>query len=208
MHDRLKFRKVGARWVPKELMAREKIKRMCLSLQHLLWYGDEKKIRLTGLLLGTNHGCTTTNQNQSVLRCKGNTNKKKSKFKVTPSARMVMLNVFGDSQGVLLTSFQVRGENVNSASYCEVLLKLRDEIRRKSPGQLERGALIHHDIARPHTAQATQESIQVQSEIPEHLPYSPDLAPGDFHLFGPLKTTLLVNVLLITKRLKRRCESG
>jgi hypothetical protein len=28
---------------------------------------------------------------------------------------------------------------------------------------------------------------QQQWEVLEHPPYSPDLAPSDFHLFGPLK---------------------
>jgi hypothetical protein len=66
------------------------------------------------------------------------------KFKVTPSPGMDMLTVFWDSHGVLLTHFQKCGENVNSASYCEVLLKLQDAIRRKHPGQLARGVLLHH----------------------------------------------------------------
>jgi hypothetical protein len=63
------------------------------------------------------------------------------KFNVTstPSAGKVMLTVFWDSQGVLLAHFQKRGENMNSASYCEVLLKLRDVIHRKLPDQLARG---------------------------------------------------------------------
>jgi histone-lysine N-methyltransferase SETMAR len=136
---------------------------------------------------------------------------KSSKFKVTPSAGKVMLAVFWDSQGVLLAHFQKRGENVNSASYeyCEVLLKLRNKIRRKRPGQLTRGILLHHDNARPHTARETQEGIQeLQWELLEHPLYSPDLVPSDFHLFGPLKTTLVANVSLMTKRLKRRCGSG
>jgi hypothetical protein len=42
-----------------------------------------------------------------------------------------MLTVFWDSQGVPLAHFQKRGENVNSASYCEAVLKFRDAIRRK-----------------------------------------------------------------------------
>jgi hypothetical protein len=74
-------------------------------------------------------------------------------FKVTPSAGKVMLTVIWSSEGVLLAHFQKRGENVNSASYCEVLLKLRDAICRKRPGQLARGVLLHHDSARPHTAE-------------------------------------------------------
>jgi histone-lysine N-methyltransferase SETMAR len=31
---------------------------------------------------------------------------------------------------------------------------------------------------------------EIQWELLEHPPYSPDLAPSDFHLFGPLKKHL------------------
>jgi hypothetical protein len=110
------------------------------------------------------------------------------KFKVMPSAGKVTLTVFWDSQGVLLSHFQKRGKYVNSASYCEILLKLRDAIRRKRPGQLARGVLLYHDNVRPHTARATQERIQeLQWELLEYPPYISDLAPSDFHPFAPLK---------------------
>jgi histone-lysine N-methyltransferase SETMAR len=80
---------------------------------------------------------------------------------------------------------------VNSASYCKVLLKLREAIRRKRPCRLARGELLHHDNARPHTARATQERIQeLQWEILEHPAYSPDFAPSDFRFFDPLKKHL------------------
>jgi histone-lysine N-methyltransferase SETMAR len=37
----------------------------------------------------------------------------------------------------------------------------------------------------------TQERIEeLQSELHEHSPYSTDLAPSGFHLFGPLKSHL------------------
>jgi hypothetical protein len=59
------------------------------------------------------------------------------KFNVTPSAGkdIRVLTVFWESLGVLIAHFQKRGENVNSASYGEVLLKLRDAILRKLPGK-------------------------------------------------------------------------
>jgi hypothetical protein len=99
-----------------------------------------------------------------------------------------MLTMFWDSQEVLLSHFRKHGESVNSASYCEVLLKLRDAIRRKRPGQLARGVLLHHDNARPNTAQSTEDRIQeLQWGLLEHLSYSPDLTPSDFHLVGLLK---------------------
>jgi histone-lysine N-methyltransferase SETMAR len=78
-----------------------------------------------------------------------------------------------------------------SVSCCEVLLKLRDAIRRKPPGQLTRRVLLHHDNGRHHTDPATQERIQeLQWELLEGPPYSPDLAPSDFHLFGLLRNHL------------------
>jgi histone-lysine N-methyltransferase SETMAR len=124
-----------------------------------------------------------------MLQCNGNTSVhlQPKSVRVLQSAGKVVLTVFVDSHGVLLAHFQKRGENVNSATYCEVLLKLRDTIRRKRPGQLARGVLLHHDNNRTHRGRATQERIQ---ELLEHPPYNPDLAPSGFHLFGPLKNHL------------------
>jgi hypothetical protein len=59
--------------------------------------------------------------------------------------------MFRDSQGVLLTSFQKFCEKGNSALYCEFLLKLRDAIRRKHPGQLAKSVLLRHNNARLNT---------------------------------------------------------
>ena len=45
-----------------------------------------------------------------------------------------------------------------------------------------------HDNARPHTSRhTTAEIVKIGWEVLPHPPYSPDLAPSDFHLFEPLK---------------------
>jgi hypothetical protein len=82
------------------------------------------------------------------------------KFQVASSAGEVMLIVFWNYEGVLLPHFQKRVENMNSASYCEVLLKLRNTFGRRLPDQLARGALLQCDNARLHAARATQDGIQ------------------------------------------------
>jgi hypothetical protein len=74
---------------------------------------------------------------------------------------------------------------------------------------LARGVSLHHDNARRHIARAAQKRIQeLQRELLEHPPYSLDFTPSDFHLFDPLKSNLVANVLLMMKRLKWRCRSG
>ncbi|PNF28924.1 hypothetical protein B7P43_G18320 [Cryptotermes secundus] len=53
------------------------------------------------------------------------------------------------------------------------------------------GIVFLHDNARPHTAQRTASLLQEFSwEVFNHPPYSPDLAPSDFHLFLHLKKFL------------------
>jgi histone-lysine N-methyltransferase SETMAR len=48
-----------------------------------------------------------------------------------------------------------------------------------------------HDNACPHTAANTAETLKkLNFEVMEHPPCSPDLAPSDYHLFGPLKQVL------------------
>ena len=50
------------------------------------------------------------------------------------------------------------------------------------------GIILLHDNARPHTANLMRDKLQrVGWETPQHPPYSPDLSPCDFHIFGELK---------------------
>jgi hypothetical protein len=126
---------------------------MGLSLQHLLQYADEGENMLNRIVAGDE---SWMHHYQPKSECASIQWKHPS----SPSAGKVMFTVFWDSQGVLLTHFQKGGENVNSALYCEVSLKLQDVVHRKRPGQLARGVLFHHDNARPHKARAIQETFQ------------------------------------------------
>jgi transposase len=64
-------------------------------------------------------------------------------------------------------------------------------IRNKLRGRSSQGVLLLHDNARPHSAARTKETPQeLKFEALNHPPYSPDLAPFDFHLFGRLKEDL------------------
>jgi hypothetical protein len=51
--------------------------------------------------------------------------------------------------------------------------------------------VLLHDNARPHTATRTRALLQhFNWELFDHLPYSPDLAPSDYHTFKYLKNWL------------------
>uniref|UniRef100_A0A670YLX0 Mariner Mos1 transposase n=1 Tax=Pseudonaja textilis TaxID=8673 RepID=A0A670YLX0_PSETE len=103
----------------------------------------------------------------------------------------IMASVFGDRQGVLLIDFLEHGATINSVRYCETLQKVRKAIQNKRRGKLSSEILFLHDNARPHTANPTREVLNAfKWEIFPHPPYSPDLAPSDYHLFLRIKTWL------------------
>jgi hypothetical protein len=56
--------------------------------------------------------------------------------------------------------------------------------------------------------QPTREFQELQWELLEHPPYSPDLAPSDFHLFGLLKNHLSGKRFVDEEAVERRRGSG
>jgi histone-lysine N-methyltransferase SETMAR len=103
----------------------------------------------------------------------------------------MMATVFWDRKGILLTEFMAPGTTITSEVYCETLNKLRRSIQSKRRGMLTKGVVLLHDNARPHTAARTKALLQQFNwEIFEHPPYSPGLAPSDYHLFTKMKVWL------------------
>ena len=102
-----------------------------------------------------------------------------------------MATVFWNSQGVILVDFLPKGEAIHSEVYIKTLRKLKAKIRRVRSNSEMANVLLQHDNARPHTRIRTMEAIILfgWTVIP-HPPYSPDLAPSDYHLFGPMKKGL------------------
>ena len=102
-----------------------------------------------------------------------------------------MCTVFWDRRGILLDDFLTTGEMVNAERYCETLQKLRRVIQNKRRGMLSADVVLLHDNARPHTARRSTHLLQEFSwEVYNNPPYSPDLAPSDFHFFIHLKKFL------------------
>ena len=100
-----------------------------------------------------------------------------------------------------------RGNTVNNATYADLLKNhLRPAIKSKRRGLLRTGVLLQHDNARAHTARSTVATIQDLSECLPHPPYSPDLTPIDFHVFGLLKEAMGGKYFGSDE--SRRCMSG
>jgi len=78
---------------------------------------------------------------------------------------------------------------VNADFYCDVLRRLRENVRRKMPQKWQNQNLtIHHDNAPAHRSfKVSQFLAKNNMTVILHHPHSPDLAPCDFFLFPKLK---------------------
>jgi histone-lysine N-methyltransferase SETMAR len=197
IHDILQYRKALSRWVPRQLTPDHKAQQMGTSLQHLLCYKTEGNAFLFQIVTGDKswvHHFTPESKAASMA-WKNMTSPVRKK--TTPSAGKVLLTVYWDAEGVLLLDFLERGRgrgerrSVNAERYCETLTRLKNAIRRKRPGLLTAGVILLHDNVRPHMAAVmANHTATFGWERLDHAPYSPDLAPRDFHFFPTLKRTL------------------
>ncbi|GFS66317.1 histone-lysine N-methyltransferase SETMAR [Trichonephila clavipes] len=113
------------------------------------------------------------------------------KFRAVKSAGKVLLTVFFDVQGPLLVKFLEQRKSINSDVYCETLRCLRRSIQNKKTALLTESVVLLHDNARPHVSRVTQMELdKFKWDTLDHPPYSTNMLPCDFHVFGSLKKHL------------------
>ena len=178
-----------AKWVPHELSSSQKNHRMtvCFSLLQRqsacdfldrIVTGDEKWVSYDNTVRG--HYWVRRGE-AAPARPKQKTSKKK-----------LLLCVWWNSKRIVHFEFLKPGETVNKDVYSAQLERVQRALLQKQPSLVNRwGVILHHDNARPHIAETTRETIQrLNWEIIPHPPYSPDLAPSDYHLFLNLQNFL------------------
>jgi histone-lysine N-methyltransferase SETMAR len=99
-----------------------------------------------------------------------------------------MFTIVWNPRGFHLIKVLEKGCKFNTGYYLAEILEPLPQWRSNEAAGNKRQLLLHADNARPHTAKL---SIQYFNEnrmkSSPYPPYSPDLAPSDFYLFGYVK---------------------
>lgn len=193
LHEKLGLSKVCARWVPRLLTDAQKQDRaeMSLALFHRFTAdpADFKRRIVTGDETWVYHYDPETKQ-QSMQWTEVGT-RPPVKAKVVKSAGKVMLTLFWDSRGWIHVDWLPPKETITGEYYANVLSSLRASIVSKRRGKWSKGVLLLHDNAPVHKCHVGQQALQdCKFEQLDHPPYSPDLAPSDFHVFRKMKMDL------------------
>jgi len=193
LRGELEMTKVSARWVPRDLTDDHRQNRMGAALEILGRYAEKGDKFLQQIVTGDESWVHywTPESKQASMVWKTKDESAPKKFKVVPSSGKLMVTFFWDSEGPLLIEYMPAGSTITGASYFDTLVKLQQAIKNKRPGKLSKGVILLHDNARPRVARLVKGLlVDFRWEVFCHPPYSPDLAPSDFHAFPGLKKHL------------------
>jgi len=190
IHEDLDMQKLSAKWVPKCLNADQKHQR-CQSPEQLLEFFLRNPNDFLSQLVTMNetwlyHYDMETKQQSMVWR--HSSSHRPKKFQVQESTGKVLALVFWDQDGILLIDYLPKGQTINAEYYLSLLVQLYNIQKEKCSGKVTKGVLFLHNNAQAHLALATQKKLAYLGfQSLDHPPYSPDLAPSDYHLFPGLK---------------------
>jgi len=176
-------------WVPHELSEKNLMDRIEICESLLRWNKSESFLKR--LVTGDEKWVTYNNIKRKKSWSKpGESSQTVAKRELHP--QKILLCIWWDYRGVLYYELLPQGETIDSNKYCSQLSKLKRAINDKRPELANRkGVVFHHDNARPHTSLVTRQRLRTFDwEIMPHPPYSPDIAPSDYHLFRSLQNHL------------------
>lgn len=103
--------------------------------------------------------------------------------------KKTMLCLFWDQKGLVYFELLQPGETVDQTRYQQQLRDLTAALLERRPEwhQRHEGKILLHDNAPAHRTSTTRALLsELGWEILPHPPYSPDLAPSDYHVFASM----------------------
>ena len=183
--------KLGA-WVPHELTQKQKDKRLSIAAQnharHQGTHGHRQRF-LYRIVTGDEKWCLYVNMKQrKEWVCPGEKPKPRIKKDLHPMKTMIC--VWWDWEGLIHWEMLGKNMTVEKNLYKSQLHRVNEAIQQKRPDRQGQVILLH-DNARPHTAKTVKMALhELGWEVLQHPPYSPDLAPTDYHLFRCLSNEM------------------
>lgn len=123
--------------------------------------------------------------------------------------RKVMLSVWWNVDGIIHFELLPKNSTITAAFYAQQLVRVHKALVHKHPALVTRkGIVFLHDNARPHVAKLSRDKIkELGWEVLPHPPYSPDIAPSDYHLFRSLQHHLSEKIFETEDMLKHDIDT-
>jgi histone-lysine N-methyltransferase SETMAR len=185
--EELELTRVNFRWIPHTLNDAQKAKRVEVAKILLKMLANATLAQLRLIITGDETWVYFSNPRSSMWV--GSDIPRPEKPKLTIGSKKVMITVFWSPVGMYLIEMLSPGERFTKQYFIdEILAKLYNRICNTRPKKKTEDVFLHFDNARPHLVDDILDQMEF-TRLP-HPPFSPDLAPTDFFLFGYMKHLL------------------
>ena len=186
----LGFRVRHLRWVPHFLTAEQKQMRVTMSRELLRVLSVQRARQWHDIVTLDESWIYLSNEHDLMWMAPGET--VPDRERQTIQSPKLMLTVVWNPSGFHVVKALPKGAKFNSQYYTNNILVAISDWRQGAGGIWQRSLWIHADNARPHVAKVSTDYIgRNRMKQAPHPPYSPDLAPSDFFLFGYVKGKLM-----------------
>ena len=185
----LSFKSMNLRWVPHNLTEQQKIQRVTISKALIKILRSAKHHSYIYFVTGDESWFEYSYYPARQWVPIGN--KPQTRPNRVLTDKKIMLTVFWNPDGIKLINFLPKGETFNSEYYVQNIICELAKINSGYPDIDGRRLTVHADNARPHISKsATNAMTNNGLKRAPHPPYSPDISPSDFFLFGYIKNKM------------------
>lgn len=193
LHEHLQLKRMHSKWIPHHLTDNNKKKRLDFCKANLKQF-EGAKWRICDIITGDEswvyYRKIGYRHSNSVWVKEGEYPEpivRRGKFE--PKS---MISIFFKSTGPVLIDVLDKGKTIDANYYVNNCLKsVIAEVKAQRPKSGTTSMKILHDNAKPHAAILVNNFLENEGiAVIPHPPYSPDLAPCDYWLFGALKRKL------------------
>ena len=185
LREDLQMLKVNVSWIPKQLSDFQKGERVRIASEMLSVLADQRQHEL--LYTQDETWVYLENPRKTMWVMSGASRPREPKR--LEGARKVMISVIFNANRIASITVLPRGETFTKTFYYDsVIADFMMNVRIPKTRDGSRKVKLHCDNAPPHRIDRELAMLNIP-RVP-HPPYSPDLAPCDFYLFGFLKMML------------------
>ncbi len=193
LHQDLGLVLKSARWVPKQLTAEHREKRVnCAKNFKAMMRANPEFLTKIVTMDESNIPLFQPERKRTSSQWLKKGSAPPIKFKEAASRKKQMVVTFFDINGLIYQRILPERTSVNAATFIETLKEFFRKMNRKRPVLAKDGFFFHMDNAPAHSAHATRDFLAKKSTVTmvDHPPYSPNLAPADFFFFPKVKMQL------------------
>ena len=180
LEDHLQYHKVNFKWVPHQLTASLRAERVRVATELLKFLKKASPSTLQSVYTEDETWIYYENPRTSMWILNGSTPPTVSRRNI--GAKKCMIAVFWSRLGIASITMLPKGQKFNRDFFLNNVFR---DFEALTPRYKK---FVHFDNARPHLIDQYLDEKKIK-RLP-HPPYSPDLAPSDFFLFGYLKMKL------------------